>query len=330
MTNIFLGNTLTLSTENYSRILIGWANYVSANSETPINVVLGGGNRTYNQFPYTTGQTYNDAVAARAYLVSRGWTITDGGFVFDTDALAYITAVETADTQVLETEIRLTIDQFVVGCKADGIWDAIKASCIMAGARTLQGALVPLVGAAPTNFNFVSGDYNRQTGLKGNAATKYLNTNRNNNADPQNSKHLSVFKTVAPTSNTTSYIAAQVTTPIASSSRVSDNFNTLLLNINSPVLLNTIYTSTQLGFLGVSRPTSEILNQRANNTTTIVSNTSNTNFSNSTFVFARGLDGGINQPTDARLAFYSIGESLDLALLDARVTTLINALGAIP
>jgi hypothetical protein len=32
--------------------------------------------------------------------------------------------------------------------------------------------------------------------------------------------------------------------------------------------------------------------------------------------------------TNARLAFYSIGESLDLALLDARVTDLINAIGA--
>jgi len=32
--------------------------------------------------------------------------------------------------------------------------------------------------------------------------------------------------------------------------------------------------------------------------------------------------------TNARLAFYSIGESLDLALLDARVTTLINAFAA--
>jgi hypothetical protein len=29
-----------------------------------------------------------------------------------------------------------------------------------------------------------------------------------------------------------------------------------------------------------------------------------------------------------RIAFYSIGESLDLALLDARVTDLINAFGA--
>jgi hypothetical protein len=35
--------------------------------------------------------------------------------------------------------------------------------------------------------------------------------------------------------------------------------------------------------------------------------------------------------SDARLAFYSIGESLDLALLDARVSALITAFGvAIP
>jgi hypothetical protein len=33
-------------------------------------------------------------------------------------------------------------------------------------------------------------------------------------------------------------------------------------------------------------------------------------------------------PTSARLAFYSIGESLDLALLDARVTTLVAAFAA--
>jgi hypothetical protein len=36
-------------------------------------------------------------------------------------------------------------------------------------------------------------------------------------------------------------------------------------------------------------------------------------------------------PADARFAFYSIGESLNLTALDARVTDLINAFGvAIP
>lgn len=76
---------------------------------------------------------------------------------FDADALAYITAVETADGQSLEYGVKTAINSFIVGCKVDGIWNAIKSSAILAGARTLTGALVPLKGTAPTNFNFVSG-----------------------------------------------------------------------------------------------------------------------------------------------------------------------------
>jgi hypothetical protein len=130
------------------------------------------------------------------------WTIA-GKYVrasaTDPDAQAYLQAVEAADGQALEFEVARAIDNFVLGCKADGIWNAIKASCILAGARTLNGALVPLVGTAPTNFNFVSSDYNRKTGLVGNGSTKYLNSNRNNNADPQNSHHLAVFASTAVT-----------------------------------------------------------------------------------------------------------------------------------
>jgi hypothetical protein len=49
-------------------------------------------------------------------------------------------------------------------------------------------------------------------------------------------------------------------------------------------------------------------------------------------VFARNTEiNSRNAFASARLAFYSIGESLDLALLDARVTALITAFGvAIP
>jgi hypothetical protein len=72
-----------MSTENYSRTLIGWANYVSANSDAPANVTLGATGRTYNNTAYVSGQTYNDAAAARAYLTGSPptWTITDGGQV---------------------------------------------------------------------------------------------------------------------------------------------------------------------------------------------------------------------------------------------------------
>ena len=110
----------------------------------------------------------------------------------DADAIAYVNAVEAADGQLLEFAVGKAINDFVVGCKLDNTWPAIKASCILAGARTLTGALVPLVGTAPTNNNFASGDYNRKTGLVGNGSTKYLDSNRNNNADPQNSNHNAV------------------------------------------------------------------------------------------------------------------------------------------
>jgi hypothetical protein len=38
--------------------------------------------------------------------------------------------------------------------------------------------------------------------------------------------------------------------------------------------------------------------------------------------------GNGNTYTDARISFYSIGEALDLALLDARLITLMSALAA--
>jgi surface protein len=78
-------NSSGLSTENYSRTLIGWANSVDANSDLPAAVTLGATGRTYNDTAYVSGQTYNDAVAARAYLTGAApdpaWTITDAGEV---------------------------------------------------------------------------------------------------------------------------------------------------------------------------------------------------------------------------------------------------------
>jgi hypothetical protein len=86
---------------------------------------------------------------------------------FDPDAAAYLRAVEAADGQALETPVKRAVDDFFRGCKADGTFSAIKAACLLCGARTLAGALVPLAGTAPTNNNFVDADYNRETGLSG-------------------------------------------------------------------------------------------------------------------------------------------------------------------
>ena len=254
--------------------------------------------------------------------------------ILDSDAAAYITAVEAADTQSLETGVKLAINDFVVGCKDDGIWNAIKASCILAGARTLTGALTPLVGAAPTNFNFVSGDYNRKTGLKGDGSTKYLNSNRNNNADPQDSCHLSVYLGGGTTIAATEMLIGCRGSDTANTHDIfvsaGNAFSLRSKTSNSSFTATISRTSPGLNpeFLGVNRASSAGWSARAGSNTATATNAS-ASFSAEIDVFRRNdLNAGSSLFTNARLAFYSIGESLDLALLDARVTTLIADIDA--
>jgi hypothetical protein len=244
---------------------------------------------------------------------------------YDTDAQVYISAVEAADGQGLEDGVKNAINSFVIGCKADGIWTAIKASCILAGARTLTGALVPLVGTAPTSFNFVSGDYNRKTGLVGDGSTKYLDSNRNNNADPQNSNHNAVYATNIGT--TGAFMGAN---DPASGTGTGTNFlsRTGFTRNRNPTGAASPAT-TAPGLFAMSRNASGSYTARVAQTSGTINDTSQVPFNSNVLVFQRqGTLSILSIPTDGRLAFYSIGESLDLALLDARVTTLVNALSA--
>ena len=249
-------------------------------------------------------------------------------YVSDPDAAIYIAAVETADGQQLEKKVKVAIDNFVLGCKEDGIWTAIKASCILAGARTLNGCLVPLIGAAPTNNNFVSGDYNRKTGLAGDASTKNLNSNRANNADPQDSQHIAtyvsssasgpnrVFAGSDPIATTGALQITAGSSGLSTASRGSGAYVTAVSGQS--------YTT---GLKAISRSDSSGFTVRAGGASIFRGATSNTPTSTNIFIFDRGPTPP-HVPSDARLSFYSIGESLDLAKLDARVTTLMNDFAA--
>jgi hypothetical protein len=214
------------------------------------------------------------------------------------------------------------IDNFIRGCKSDGIWTAIKASCILTGARTRLGALTPLDGTAPTSFNFVDGDYNRKTGLVGDGSTKYLDSNRNNNADPQNSKHLAVW---ISTHHTRNQLRADIGMggPNNGSSQLATSTTARFYRINFTSDPGVSDVSTATGFWGASRASSSSIFGRHAGATITINNTSATPLASNVRVFDRSQN-----PSDARLAFYSIGESVDLALLDTRVTNLINAIGA--
>jgi hypothetical protein len=200
----------------------------------------------------------------------------------------------------------------------------IKAAPIMAGARTLAGALVPLVGPAPTRFGTEGGwNYNRKTGLAANGTDNYLNSNRANNADPQNNSHIAAR------------VSSQNTGTIASS---GDNLSTGRNSIDdtgisgrfdcrsfAAVSASRINANT---LAAVSRSSSASFTYRLNGSTIGQVVTSSPPDSVNTFIYARSSGGVIQNFSGARLAFYSIGESLNLALLDARITTLINTFGA--
>jgi hypothetical protein len=222
------------------------------------------------------------------------------------------------------------INNFIVGCKADGTWDAIKACCIMGGWNNLNGALYPLKGAVPTNVNFVSGDYDRNTGLKGDASTKYLNSNRNNNADPQNSRHASVYLTAENTNYNYSRFIVAGDSSLGDTGINSGAVSPSDIGLRFYCTSNSYKSSlpeTTIGLLGVVRSSASNFVFRGAQANQTVSFSSIAPRNETYTIFGRPLDSPARF-ANGRIAFYSIGESLDLALLDARVTTLLSAINA--
>lgn len=247
----------------------------------------------------------------------------------DADARAYVQAVNTADGQPLEAPVVQAIDAFVIGCKADGIWSAIKASCILMGARTLAGALTPLVGSAPTNNGpFVAADYVRggaTPGLKGNGSTKFLNSNRAESADGQDDFHQSVFVSQLlsnPTTGYNQYIGVL-------NSRI---YNYPINGFSEAFVVHgggafQPASTRATGLKGSSRTASNAITARTGGSTYSGTNTSVSPAATLHNVF--GASGFTSDRTDGRLAFYSIGSSLNLAALDSRVSTLVAAMASV-
>ena len=252
--------------------------------------------------------------------------------LFDPAARDYILRVEAADGQRLESQVRGAINAFVLGCKADGIWTSLVATCIMAGARTVAGALVPLRGNSPTNNNFVAGDYSRTLGLLGDASTKFISTSYNNNDAqfPQDNAHISCYVTQAPTTSATTsrMFIGQIVGVLGRlwmQSNISGSLN--IKNRSSPTGGITIAgEGVTTGFKGHSRNSSTNTVIRSSQTNTISSSASTSLSSGAIAVFNNGASGLYS---DARMSFYSLGTNIDLALLDSRITTLMNTLGRV-
>lgn len=265
------------------------------------------------------------------------WKITSRWSPADADAAAYITAVEAADTAAgqsggLEEKTKIAIDNFVLGCKADGIWSAIKASCIMAGARTLEGALVPLVGTAPTNAGglFVSGDYNRKTGLGATANTnKYLDTNESPSTihASANNAHSAVYVTVLNSANTKAFYGSATFSRILLSVAVTPRYTVGINDLGGGTNADLSTFPTYPGLLGLSRSAAGSFTFKFPGGSLAVSRSSGTPSASNYFIY-RQNDNTTPAYSDNRIAFYSFGDAVNLEFVNTRVTDLINAFAA--
>jgi hypothetical protein len=256
---------------------------------------------------------------------------------WDADAAAYIRAVEAADGQALELGVCNAYHNFFLELKAtSGLFSAIKASCILCGARTLAGALVPVVGDAPTNLpvanGFTSGDYSRTAGLTGDG-TSYLDSGRaDNDDDSQDNNHIAVFVNATPT-GTTQDFAGTHSTGAGSAERLlrrnADTNRSEYLNNDKSTggttgvpAAGTLFASSRIS------PSGYTVRLNGANIPRISASTG-VNALNA-FIFCRNFIGSPLTFSTDTLAFYSLGlglGELGLAALDTAVRNLITAIG---
>lgn len=244
----------------------------------------------------------------------------------DSDAIAYVNQLTIINNvKSMGYTYRKAIDDFVIGCKNDNIWNSIKTCCILCGSPRLSGALYPLVGVAPTNYGFADRNYIPSIGLSNSSRANYLIANRLSSDDPQDSHHLAIFVAV-PESTTAECQIIGVGANDTGATHISTNANRRHRNGTSIGTTSIIQANT---FTGINRSNSTNFTSRTNGVNTVFGATSQASQTINNGVFARGAAGNLGFGiTNATLSFYSIGSAVDLALLDNRVSTLVNQLSS--
>jgi hypothetical protein len=296
------------------------------------------------------GTVWFDATNERQYTYQQGlWIDPTVGvrtryISVDPDVINYIEAVEAADGEPLEQDVVTALEAFILGCKVDGIWDAIKSSCIFAGARTFAGSIIPLAGVTHTyvlNIGNIVTHYNRKTGMLFPRDGVSVNSNRGHTAESFTDRHIAAYVTAAGAGQIVgnsdslyrgSFISAPSSVYLFG---VAGNSNDWNFGAATPDIPN-----TTTGFLGASRgansdagtqtrltPSSHYVYRGGGATYDRFFNASTGASSEPIkiggFVNLGGYEG------NKRVSFYSVGASLDLSKLDARVTKLMTTLSTV-
>jgi hypothetical protein len=283
------------------------------------------------------GTVWFDATNERQYTYQQGlWidptTATRTRYIsVDPDVVNYIEAVEAADGEPLEQEVVTALEAFILGCKVDGIWSAIKTGCVLAGARTIAGAITPISGTAIPSYTDTSSfsvDYNRKTGLyRQGTNSQWFYTNYSNTILSNSNRHIALYITSAPTlpaagGNPRLLLYAGIPYNGSTGIGVSGNTGNYFTSLSGAQAATGVAAS-QLGFLGTTRNDATNLTFRANSLDVPLVGASQTPHNSNLVLNGENVNSlGASQ----RTAFYSIGENIDLAKLDNRVTKLMAQL----
>ena len=243
---------------------------------------------------------------------------------YDADAQAYIANVEAADGRPLEREVCVAINGFVVGCKVDENWSSLRAAVILLGARSLRGALVPLVGPSPVNYNFVTGDYNRTTGLLGSPGSKRIDTRLAHRSLPQDNMHYSVWIHTRSSSIPTVYMGnGPSSTETGASNFGQETLTGMFVRNQNGTNITQLNTGLGVGFFGCSRSLAASYRVRVNGLNRVNNLVSQVPYNDNFYVYASSVTGSnISYP---RLSFYSVGLDVDLIKLDGRLTQMVQS-----
>ena len=243
---------------------------------------------------------------------------------FSTEAQNYFDRLDTAGDTTYTT-YKQPLANYIDGLVTLGgaYWNTMLSATSFVGVG-IQGITVPLRDGmtVPTNNNFVAGDLNQLTGLKGDASTKDINTGLLSNDIAQNDGSLSVYQTAAVTSG--NYTAGSgYNGGIGGGIFLRDLGSTIQCAVHGGLVSNG--TGWVSGLIGGSRSSSTTQTQRTNQTDYPFASTSLAPTTDIIRVFAAGA----SPKTDPRLATYHIGPALTLSTLEALQATLISEIAAI-
>jgi hypothetical protein len=272
-----------------------------------------------------------------SYLVNPFRFVTGGGPTYDPDAQDYFDRVATAGC-VIADDAKTVVNNFVLALKAgDNYWSIIDHLNIFGACGSLVGAAVPLKGSVNAQFfNIVAGDYNRKTGIKGNASNKYINTGRLITQQAQNDAHYACHLTEAPTGNTSYFGAGGTTGGAVSYSGGGTSQHSVRLHYGNTAAIGP--TGNFTGSFIISRATTPAYVVRANSTNYSGSSGTVTQNPRQIFCLARGNstsnDTTPTAYTNARILVFCCGVNCHTGVytregLDTLLTDFKNAMAAL-